>query len=71
MHILIFKTNIRFSKEIKRVEEVFKYIPNVLSWHVDREDVDKVLRIESVTNNKEEIINLIKQEGYVCEELMN
>jgi len=47
-----------------------KGIPSVAFWNVDREDIDKVLRIESTDNDIEAIRNKIQYAGYVCEELV-
>jgi len=69
MPILIFKTNIRFKKDLKKIEPVLNGIDDVLKWNIDRHDIDKVLRIEARTDNLEMIINSIQQEGYLCEEL--
>jgi hypothetical protein len=69
MPILIFKTNIRFKKDLKKVEPVLNANDTILKWNIDRQDIDKVLRIEAKTDNFEEIINTIQQEGYLCEEL--
>ncbi len=69
MDVLIFKTNIRFKKDIKQLAQVLNDIPFVSLWNIDREDVDKVLRIESTVNDKKAIINKIQFAGYLCEEL--
>lgn len=69
MTILIFKTNIRFKKDLKKIEPVLNNIEDVVKWNIDRQDIDNVLRVEAKTNNLEEIINSVKQEGYLCEEL--
>ena len=50
-HILIFKTNIEQDFELNHVNDVFKNIESIINWNVDREDRDKVLRVESLKNN--------------------
>lgn len=68
-HILIFKTNIETDDHHHHLSTVLDPHPLILNWHVDREDVDKVLRIESAQNISHEIISSIKQVGLHCEEL--
>lgn len=67
--VWVFKTNIQFKKDVKHVEAVLNQTPGVMCWHVDRQDADKVLRVESPFLQPEQIIALIKQAGYCCEEL--
>ncbi|MGY3211988.1 tRNA G26 N,N-dimethylase Trm1 [Mucilaginibacter sp. HD30] len=66
-HILLFKTNI-VNKTDKRIIKLLKDA-GVSKWHVDCEDCDKVLRIESSTLHHQTIINLLKNQGYECSEL--
>ena len=69
MHIIIFKTNIRFKKDVKKIEPVLNAHPVILRWTVDREDVDNVLRIEATQEHTHELITTIRQAGFLCEEL--
>ena len=69
MKILIFKTNIRFKKDLKVIRPLLAAHTPVIKWNVDRQDTDKVLRIESVSGDTLEIIKAIKEAGYQCEEL--
>jgi len=69
MNILIFKTNIKYKKDLHNITQVMNNIPSVAFWNVDREDIDKVLRIESTDNDTEAIRNKIQYAGYLCEEL--
>ncbi|MEO6549183.1 MAG: hypothetical protein ABIN94_14360 [Ferruginibacter sp.] len=67
--ILVFKTNIRFKKDLKIIEPCLSAFQSVLRWNIDWKDADRVLRIESVSGNTLEIINTINKAGYHCEEL--
>jgi len=69
MHILIFKTNIETEDAHKEVGLLLSTHHAVIGWNIDREDVDKVLRIESRIDNTHEMISTIKQAGFACEEL--
>lgn len=68
LHILIFKTNIKFKKDLKKIESHLNSHETISSWNLDREDIDRVLRIESSVNITNEIINTVKLAGYHCEE---
>ena len=67
--VLVFRTNIRFKKDLRQVSPVLDKEPGIHRWNVDREDTDKVLRIESLRLQPKDIIHLITGAGYFCEEL--
>ncbi|MEP7264489.1 MAG: hypothetical protein ABI772_08325 [Bacteroidota bacterium] len=69
LYILIFKTNITSENDLQNLSSVLNGHSSVLKWNVDTDDTDKVLRIESIENNTEEIIGLLLQSGFYCEEL--
>lgn len=69
LYILIFKTNITSEHDLQHIATILNTHPTVLKWNVDTDDSDKVLRIESLENNTEQIINTILQSGFYCEEL--
>ena len=67
--ILIFETNIRFKKDITKVKPLINNEGRIKKWNVDQQDCGKILRIESVDLNPDDIIKLITQAGYSCAEL--
>lgn len=69
MHILIFKTNVETDDAHRTVATLLGADASVIGWNIDREDIDKVLRIESSINNTSHIIHRISQAGIFCEEL--
>jgi hypothetical protein len=69
LHILVFKTNIRFKKDLKTIEQHLNPNLSVIKWNVDMDDDEKILRIESTHNNPDDIIYIIKKAGFECEEL--
>ncbi|MEP7141978.1 MAG: hypothetical protein ABI707_03855 [Ferruginibacter sp.] len=69
MKILVFKTNIRFKKDLKIVMPFLAAHKRIIKWNVDRQDTDKVLRIESASGDPLEIIKAVNEAGYHCEEL--
>ncbi len=69
IYILIFKTNVELDEDLAMIGNCFDKENNIIDWHIDREDIDKVLRIESTRDNAGEIINSVRQAGFFCEEL--
>ncbi|HTD94277.1 MAG TPA: hypothetical protein VK644_10710 [Chitinophagaceae bacterium] len=69
MPILVFKTNIRYKKDLQKITPALNMVPGIRRWNIDRQDVDKVLRIEAVTADTGELIKTLNREGFTCEEL--
>jgi len=67
--VLVFKTNLQFKKDVNRLSPVLCNVSDIIRWNVDREDIDKVLRIETRVLTAREIIHLVNKAGYFCEEL--
>jgi hypothetical protein len=68
-HILIFKTNIATTTDRSKIAPVLDRQQHVVSWTVDMEDVDCVLRVVANEPVLEEITALISANGYACTEL--
>jgi len=68
-HILVFKTNIKNPADRHIIQRVLDTHKQILEWSVDCQDIDCVLRIVSSTLCVNEIIELVKQNGYECCEL--
>jgi copper chaperone CopZ len=69
MEILVFKTNIRYKKNISTVTPHLQNVAGVKEWNVDLKDRDKILRITALNVVPASIENLVKAAGYYCEEL--
>ena len=69
MEILVFKTNLRFKKNINQVTPHLNELKGVLKWNIDFHDKDKILRIVSNDLSPRLVENTLKNAGYVCEEL--
>jgi hypothetical protein len=67
--ILVFKTSIKSIPDIKKVEEALNKQEGIIRWNVDRDDINNVLRIETIHNDPARIIGLVKKAGFFCEEL--
>ena len=69
MHILIFKTNVDTEEAHREISVLLNAETSIIGWNIDREDIDKVLRIESRINNTTDIIHRVSTAGFFCEEL--
>jgi hypothetical protein len=69
IQVLVFKTNLQFKKDINRLSPILNNTTGILRWNVDRDDIDNVLRIETKHLSAQEIIHLVTNAGYFCEEL--
>jgi hypothetical protein len=71
MNILIFKTNIRFKKDVGVIRHLLSAYESIVQWNVDRDDADKILRVVSTSDDPRDIIKTINDAGYDCEELQD
>ena len=70
MKVLVFKTDIKSKRKIRTVKPLFQKHPNIVTWSVDTEDIDNVLRLEVTDNISEnDIINMVSVNGFSCCEL--
>jgi len=69
MEVFVFKTNIRYKREINAIRRYIEGEPNIIKWNVDLQDIDKVLRIEALDMHPSMIQELINKAGHYCEEL--
>jgi len=69
MEVLVLKTNIRYKKHVKEVAPLLDGQNSISRWNIDLNDIDKVLRIESNDIELTEVVQLIQEAGFYCEEL--
>ena len=69
LRILVFKTNLVSAKDIHRISPLMGETPGILRWNVDEHDIDNVLRIETSWLLPGDIIRVLTNAGYLCEEL--
>lgn len=55
--------------EAKKLKPHLDKLLKQARWSFDLEDCDNILRIDSLTNLSEEVINLLKEKGFDCVEL--
>lgn len=70
MKLLILRTSIKTQTHVENVKAILNSYPVITKWSVDTEDIDNVLRIEARDHvNELELMHLIRQQGYICENL--
>jgi short-subunit dehydrogenase len=69
--VLIFKTNIRYMKDVHKIAPYLRGEQKIRRWNVDLGDIDKVLRIEAEELSTGQVQILVNQAGYFCEELID
>ena len=67
--VLVFKTNILSDEDVEKIGRVLTSESNITRWNIDRDDIDKVLRIECDQLQPEAVIKLLHDAGFECEEL--
>ena len=68
MELHIFRTDIKSKKKLKSIKPVLNNHTDILTWSIDLEDIDNVLRVEARTNlSEEEVINLVQVKGFYIE----
>lgn len=70
-NILIFKTNVRSRKDLKKLSRCIEEDQRLKSWNVDMEDIDKVLRVVASDISIDDVILLLQKAGFSCEELQD
>jgi hypothetical protein len=67
---LIFKTDVRSRKKVGGLRSICDVNTDITRWSVDTDDIDNVLRVVTIGNlDEDDIIALMKTQGFACEEL--
>ena len=69
MEILVFKTSIRYKKNISYIMPHFEKFEGIKDWNVDLKDRDKILRVKALNVLPSSIERLVKNAGFYCDEL--
>lgn len=71
MEVLVFKTNLKYRKQIAAVTPHLATLQGVLRWNVDLDDCDKILRIEANDLcSARKVEDTLVRAGYFCQELL-
>jgi hypothetical protein len=69
MEVLVFKTDIVGKADSETLAQILTKEHRILNWNIDQDDIDNVLRIESIEMSATDVIELVMKHGYNCEEL--
>ena len=69
VQVLVFRTNLVSARDIHRISPLMGETPGIIKWNVDQHDIDNVLRIETAWLLPRDIIRVVTNAGYLCEEL--
>ncbi len=69
MQILVFKTDVKYKKDITNIMHHLDGMQGIIKWNFDLADRDKILRIE--TNNLQPVAveQTLQRVGFYCREL--
>lgn len=67
--ILVFKTSVEDMTDIGVLENGLNQVPTMIRWDFDLEDIDNVLRVESLRDVSLELVRLLNDKGFECEDL--
>ena len=67
--VLVFKTNVSSDEDVKTIGRLLATKSKITRWNIDRDDIDKVLRIECEQIKPETVVNLLCHAGFECREL--
>jgi len=67
--ILVFKTSVNTIEDVEIIKPYLSVLIPKSHWHIDIADCDKVLRIESKKDISSQVIELLFNNGYSCEDL--
>lgn len=69
MPVLVFKTSVKYKYQVKHLSFALDSLISEGAWNFDLDDCDNILRVESESISCAEVISLMKQLGYNCEDL--
>lgn len=70
MKLFILKTDIKSQLQVNKLRPVFQRNDSIARWTVDLDDVDRVLKLETrIDLKQEEMIKIVRDQGIKCEEL--
>lgn len=68
MNLHILKTDLIDLEKLEEIQPFLNQHPSIIRWNVDIEDIDKVLKVESLPNLSEtNLIEILNTQGVHCE----
>lgn len=69
MQVLVFKTNLTNTHDVRKLQPYLHLHPHIQRWNVDLKDCDNILRIETEQLQPVEVEKILLTAGYYCEAL--
>lgn len=69
MEVLVFKTSVKYKKDVKQLSPMLDNLSAIEQWNFDLEDPDRILRIESDEDVTYRVKEALSLNGFECEEL--
>ena len=70
-NILIFRSNIRTKSDLLAIERSLDIHPHIDEWTLDQQDPDCVLRVVTGRLSSNQVADIVKGCGYICEEMQD
>lgn len=67
--VLVFKTKLNMDLELK-IRNLLSHLDSIIRIDFDFEDRDKILRVEALNVDSNEILFALHSKGYYCQELV-
>ena len=64
-----FKTSLKCSGCVERITPRMNSLDGIISWEVDLTKSVKILKVESMKDNEQEIVSVLRENGYTCEKI--
>ena len=64
--VSIFKTSIGSKHDLRKVAPFLNTVSDDLSWTIDLDDCDKILRVESGVDEADQIALVLTSHGFLC-----
>ncbi|MXV51910.1 hypothetical protein GS399_13070 [Pedobacter sp. HMF7647] len=68
MEVMVFKTNVRKTREVSKVKRLLT-MPAIIGWNFDLDDCDNILRVISGGLSPRKIESILQSAGFFCQEL--
>lgn len=67
--VYVFKTSINTPQDIDKIKDELGRLHFLTKWSFDLEDCDRVFRVETSSEDPVEIIQILQNKGFHCEEM--
>jgi hypothetical protein len=71
MEVYVFKTNVRYKKNINELARHLDTIADIKKWNIDLHDKEKILRIEALDLSPRAVEQTLQNAGFFCKELVD